>query len=482
MNSNELTGKLANLKLTLFAFQLCNNLAQGDKQPVNNANHLWHQCVTLGNLLQTNPKLDSLPEHLANKKSQGSQQSDYLELYESDGDRFVSFTTVSQPDKVPLQGTIYPVQLHDTYALDLTLLATDKVETNQLNNLNFQGCLLPNKIEASLGQTLVLFAKPVDFSGNHQELAAACVEALFQDLENQPKPYFIAEGKLLGSPIFEFDNAQENPSLNCHILVWLNTDEKTSELEESGNYYRPLLNLLCCRTKIIYVYYQAQRCNEEARKLYSQLEEKVEEFSNLKSDKKERLQQLEKLLTELPQIGLNYARYLRDIELHLITIETNAYNYRNCHKELVSCSVKEIDNLDFIQDFYASSCKIFQKQIKVNMSYLTVGRQLFQQMMETIRGIVETEQAERDRNLQKTIQAVGFGIGAAGVVATSAPYWIKQEPGVIGINKPLSFSALATFILIIFLSLSAGLLTWGIASGVMNGKSSKENPDKARMG
>jgi hypothetical protein len=233
-----------------------------------------------------------------------------------------------------------------------------------------------------------------------------------------------------------------------------------------------LLNLLCCRTKIIYVYYQAQRCNEEARKLYSQLEEKVEEFSNLKSDKKERLQQLEKLLTELPQIGLNYARYLRDIELHLITIETNAYNYRNCHKELVSCSVKEIDNLDFIQDFYASSCKIFQKQIKVNMSYLTVGRQLFQQMMETIRGIVEIEQAESDRNLQKTIQAVGFGIGAAGVVATSTPYLIKQEPGVIGINKPLSFSALATFILIIFLSLSAGLLTWGIASGVMNGKGS----------
>lgn len=482
MNNTQLKGKLANPKLTLFAFHLCSNLAKGDKQPIDNADHLWHKCVTLGKLLQTDPTLDSLPEHLSNRNSQNSQQSDYLELFESDGDKFVSFTTVSQPDKLPLTGGIYPLQLHDSYALDFTLVAPNStVEINQLINLNFQGCLLPCEIQASLGQTLVLFAKPVDFSGNHQELAAACVEALFQDLENQPKPYFIAEGKLLGSPIFEFDNAQENPSLNCHILVWLNTDEKTSELEESGNYYRPLLNLLCCRTKIIYVYYQAQRCNEEARKLYSQLEEKVEEFSNLKSDKKERLQQLEKLLTELPQIGLNYARYLRDIELHLITIETNAYNYRNCHKELVSCSVKEIDNLDFIQDFYASSCKIFQKQIKVNMSYLTVGRQLFQQMMETIRGIVEIEQAESDRNLQKTIQAVGFGIGAAGVVATSTPYWIKQEPGVIGINKPLSFSALATFILIIFLSLSAGLFTWGIASGVMNGKSSKENPDKARM-
>jgi hypothetical protein len=55
------------------------------------------------------------------------------------------------------------VQLQDTYALDLTLLAADTLEINQLKNLNFQGCLLPHNIQASLGQTLVLFAKPVDF-------------------------------------------------------------------------------------------------------------------------------------------------------------------------------------------------------------------------------------------------------------------------------------------------------------------------------
>lgn len=442
MNSNQLIGKLANPKLTLFAFQLCNNLAKGDQQTVDNADHLWHQCVALGNLLQTHPKLDALPEHLANTKSQNSQPSDYLELYESDGDRILSFTTLSQPDKVPLEGGIYPVQLHDTYALDLTLLVADTLEINQLNNLNFQGCLLPNKIQASLGQTLVLFAKPVDFSGNYKELAIACVEALFQNVQSLPKPYLIAEGKLLGSPIFEFDNAQENPSLNCHILVWLDTDEKTSELEDSGHYYRPLLNLLCCRTKIIYTYYQAQRCNEEARKLYSQLEDKVKEFSNLKSEPKERLKQLEDWLIQLPLIGFNYARNLRDIELHLTTIETNADNYTYWRKQLVSYSIKETDNLDFIRDFLTGSCRTFQKQIKVNMSYLTAGRQLFQQMIETIRIIVELdgqkqqakfEIAERksDTELQNTIQSVGAGIGAgigvAGIIASSYPL-ITQVP------------------------------------------------------
>jgi hypothetical protein len=438
MNNPELSGKLANPKLTLFAFHLCNNLAKGDKQLVDKANHLWQKCVALGHLLQTNPQLDFLPEKLSNRNSQNTQPSESLELYESNGDRFVSFTTVSQPDRLPLTGEIYPLQLHDTYALDFTLRSPNPtVEINQLSNLNFQGCLLPCEIQASLGQTLVLFAKPVDFAGNPKDLAVACVDALFQDSElKQPKPYLIGEGKLLGSPIFEFDNSQEDPRLKCHILVWLDTDEKTSELEKLGKYYHPLLNLLCCRSKILYVYHQAYLCNEEARKLYSQLEAKVEEFSRLKSDRKERLEQLEGWLTELPQIGLTYARYLRDIELHQITIETNAKNYRVWLKQLGDYSVQEMDNLDFIQNFVGRSCPNFQDQIKVYMSYLTAGRQLFQQMIETIRGIVEVdaqkqqvdyEKAERirDRDLQNTIQAVGTGIGVgvgfAGILAAGYP-------------------------------------------------------------
>lgn len=190
MNNTQLTGKFANPRLTLFAFHLCNNLAKGDKQPVDKADHLWQECAALGHLLQTNPQFDSLPEKLSKRNSQNSQQIDYVELYQSDGDKLVSFKTVSQPDKLPLTGGIYPLQLHDTYALDFTLFSPNlTLEINQLSNLNFQGCLLPCEIEASLGQTLVLFAKPVDFTGSYQDLVVACVDALFQDSElKQPKP------------------------------------------------------------------------------------------------------------------------------------------------------------------------------------------------------------------------------------------------------------------------------------------------------
>ena len=72
MNNTELTGKLANPKLTLFAFHLCKNLAKGDKQLADNSDHLWQKCAALGHLLQTNPQLDSLPEKLSKRNSQNS--------------------------------------------------------------------------------------------------------------------------------------------------------------------------------------------------------------------------------------------------------------------------------------------------------------------------------------------------------------------------------------------------------------------------
>ena len=484
MTNSKIIGKIAQPKLTLFAFHLCSNLAKGDKHPLDNADHLWQKCIDLGKQLQTEPKLDFLPVKLSQNNTQNNSQSDYLELWQPD--KFIPFQVTSQPDQIPLKGAIYPLQLHDTYALDFTLLAPNNTrETAQLNNLNFQGCLLPANIQASLGQTLLLFAQP-DISSKLLDLATACVDALFSDAKaNQPKPYLIGKGILLGSPIFEFDNDQEDPQLKCHILVWFNSHEKTAELEETGNYYRPLINLLCCRSKIIYAYHQADQCNQEARKIYTQLEEKVEEINTLESDREKRLAQLEEWFIKLPQLSLKYARYLRDMQLHLTTIETNIFNYTYEITQLWKHSIEDLDNLDFLQDFCQLSYQPFQQQIVVNRTYLTVGQQLFEQMIATIRGIVEidsqkqqaeAERAERerdrqlqitlknneiaardqDRELQNTIQAVGIGVGVGvgtgGIIATSYPLierpWdfpFPQKP-LLPIH-PLIIAVISSFIL-----------------------------------
>jgi len=55
--------KVANPKLTLYAFHLRNNFAQGEDEPVVGANQLWEQCQQLGQKLRV-PRLESLIERL----------------------------------------------------------------------------------------------------------------------------------------------------------------------------------------------------------------------------------------------------------------------------------------------------------------------------------------------------------------------------------------------------------------------------------
>lgn len=62
-------------------------------------------------------------------------------------------------------------------------------------------------------------------------------------------------------------------------------------------------------------------------------------------------------------------------------------------------------------------CQKYQAQIQTNINYLTPGQDLFRQLVDTIRGIVETQQAERDRTLETTIQILGIGFGGGAIVS-----------------------------------------------------------------
>ena len=59
-----------------------------------------------------------------------------------------------------------------------------------------------------------------------------------------------------------------------------------------------------------------------------------------------------------------------------------------------------------------------------DLAYLTPGQSLFEQLIESICGIVEIEQAKREErtlaaesSLEKTIQIVGIGLGSGAIVS-----------------------------------------------------------------
>ncbi|NER86626.1 hypothetical protein [Moorena sp. SIO3A2] len=389
--------RIKNPSVTLYAFHLCQDLSQEPGKFRQDADQLWQHCAQLSEPLAI-PDLKSLPEKLQSPPSQTAIASRYIELLPDHGR--LTYTAPLQIEGSALTVEVYPVKIHDTYALDLTLYYQNvTVPASQFSRLNPQGCLLASNIQPSLGQTLVLYGEPVGTPEEDRKLADACVDAFFQGTDQ--KPELSASGHLFGSPIFAYDNGKEKPTEQCHLLVWLNRHPETLNLVEKTSL--SLFNLLCCRSKILFAYDQARWCYRQTRGLYGQLEEEVKGFKELPRDPETRLEQLKQKLTEMPLKTFDYAGYLRDMEDHKTAIATNASNYDTWLKKISEYSLED-DNIEFLEDFLHQRTKQFQNQIQTNLNYLKPGQQLFDQMLGSIRGIVEIDQAERDRALEKALR------------------------------------------------------------------------------
>lgn len=419
--------KVAYPKLTLYAFHLRHNLAQGEINPVSNANGLWLKCQELGQKLGI-PKLEALPSLIPAADSQVTGN-----LLPAN----TTFTAIEHNTNLHLRGEVTPLLIHDTYALDLTLrYPQPEVGIANLKGLNPDNCLLPSYINASLGQTLVLFVQPVGKVTKEADFALNCVEALltpktYQELQLTCQ----AKGNLLGGSLFEFNNDATSPQQQCHLLVWLNSSEQTNKLEESGEYYYPLIDLLLCRSKIIYANSQATWCYQQARQDYQRLEANVNEFNQLKERSvKDIYPQLQQQLRDLPEIAFSYGRSLRDLEIQKTTIKTNSKNYKLNLDKLNKLCLKE-DNLELFHNFLNLAETTSIEQIETNLAYLAPAQTLFNQMIETIRGSVEIEQAKRERSLEITIQVFGVGLATAGIVSAAVGEY-KDTPIVIAPQKP----------------------------------------------
>jgi hypothetical protein len=141
-------------------------------------------------------------------------------------------------------------------------------------------------------------------------------------------------------------------------------------------------------------------CNDSACELSSHLEQTVNELIH---PPEETLEELKQFLKATQKIAFNYAKNLRNIKEYEATIATNIQNYTTKLEEIKTLTLVN-DNLAFLQSFLHQTCKQFQAQIQVDLNYLTPSQTLFQQMTDTIRGMVEIDQAERDRALQEALR------------------------------------------------------------------------------
>ncbi|NES19974.1 MAG: hypothetical protein F6K41_13820, partial [Symploca sp. SIO3E6] len=266
MNETPLAWRVDSPSLSLFAFHLRND-TNGIK---DNANRLWEQCLTLGEesdipLLKSlktalrsytyNPKDSQYHYTPTNEDREATEAEkpyldDWLELVRLDPKldqaRQLSFHALAGKNAPRIMGELYPLRIHDTYALDLTLRYRQTLDFTHLSLLNSS-----EQIRGSLGQTMLLFTKPVNVpESDYQEFTNQCVAALLPKTASNLNPSF--QGQLFGSPIFEYEGKGENPREGHHLLVWLNSHPETLQRIGQSEAYHALLNLLCCRHKILF--------------------------------------------------------------------------------------------------------------------------------------------------------------------------------------------------------------------------------------
>lgn len=455
--------------VTLYAFHRGEEISQNSQKVADNENHLWQQCAALGEYLQI-PTLHSLGDELLQAEKNIDQSisstADYVPLLnqanQTDKEPFLRLKSEPQPDSPEMIGEIYPIKIKDNYAVDLTLRYGETVEIDQLCRLNAKGCLLPKFIQASIGQTLLIFAEPSDNIKDYKTLANACVEAFLKDAE-KPDVQLIAEGKLFGSPIFEYNTGSKTPSEQCQILVWFDCHPTTLNLGEQA--YHSIFMLLYCRHQILFANHQANLCSQEAQELYREFKQEIDKFSTLQEETQA---DLKYHLKQIPHRAFSYTKFLHDLEDCQTTIGNVNKNYCAKLDEIFTHSLPE-DNLEFLKNF-SHQAQEFQNKIQGDLRYLESGKPLFEQMIEVIRVIVEInaqeqaknyEEAEkkRIRNLQiwVAVVAAGFTVSAVSSAVNPRPIEsILNQPHPDG-TKPWPITGLTYSALDIVLHLSLGL-------------------------
>ncbi|MGI0500431.1 hypothetical protein [Limnospira platensis] len=459
-----------NPKLTLIAFQLRNTLQSGN-DPINTSDHLWKKCRELGIKLGS-PQLKDLIKQLQTPdgkigfaSTDNNSNSDHIPLLKPDPNTFLDFYGKPGVNSPQIKGGVYPVQIHDTYAVDITLYRPEAVvKVSELQTfLNPDYCLNPDFINSDLGQTLLFWAEH-NGAENQSDFINSCIRGLFPPTEAELLlKHPPGEGQLFGSPIFEY----QTPTI--HLLIWLNNSPETQQLESQGGYYEPLINLLCCRHKILYAYRQSRWCYQQAKQLYQQLSPHLQTIQELPETTRQKLDILKQELTKLPGLSFEYFNYIQQMKIHLNTIETNLRNYQTCVKNLENIAIPE-DNLPFLQEFQAKARSIFIEQIEVDLEYLIPGQELFSELINTIRGLVEIEQTECDRSLEHTIQILGAGLGAGGIVASAVSgdiergFLVKNDQHQYILNPGISalFWSLLVFVVVggVVGYVNGGLIEW----------------------
>ncbi|MGD1700787.1 hypothetical protein [Dapis sp. BLCC M229] len=319
----------------------------------------------------------------------------------------------------------------------------------------------------NLGQTWLVLAELAN-NKNPEEIAKQCCEKLNlgfdweKDLQGQ--------GKLLGGTIFELRqygitmsekiDFSSPPTIkqiqtNNHLIISLYPNEQTAKKAAEFNF--DLLRLLCYLHKILWAYAQSRYLKELLKKSAIEIQEYIQEIQKYQNPSLN-LKPLQKILVESQKTLSDYSINLGYFDSQIRTIEINLLNYQirldiirekatskaveNLLPENIPTPISQLSkltingeyissilarlittpgvttDLKFLEKFPQEITEKYLLQMQKDYANLSPKLKLLEDLINSIRGITEIEQAESDRHFQELVAILGVGLGAGASVAS----------------------------------------------------------------
>ncbi|NEU77381.1 hypothetical protein PI95_034160 [Hassallia byssoidea VB512170] len=347
----------------------------------------------------------------------------------------------------PLDGYYYPVQIGDTYALQINY--SGKLDANSKYNDKPQGIkdepFLKLKQEitqrisgqtGTIGQTWLFWGKVKSYNTD-QEIEKVAQKCYTQIVSNYDwERDLIGKGKLEEGMIFELWYSPQNlggngkefwekfRQENGHVFIWLFPDSVSPDemIKRVRSTYYQFMRLWLYRHKVVWSYYQSRYQKTLLKKKYVEIQPAIKQTKELPRLLQSNNLKLSKLQETLTSNLINLSDYtiaLNSLENHIRTIKLNLDNYESRLNDIQNKYVRS--DLEFLKTFSESeNCtKKYQRQVEADHANLSPGLTLLQNLNSTIQGIIDLEQTKSDRKLDNTIAIAGIGLAIGGITATA---------------------------------------------------------------
>ncbi|AFY31117.1 hypothetical protein [Calothrix sp. PCC 7507] len=434
--------------LDLFLYDLKAGLGQNESKIEQNREQFW-QKIYGGKL--DKQRLEAL------RQAEADDYEDIVLLGNQQVEKFPS----------PLDGYYYPVQLGDTYALQVDCTA------NYINDYKYAPqpvtCLQQlqkdskiNELKGKIGQSWLIWGQLAADNQDPIATAEACYAQLKLDPKQNGEIDYRGEGKFFGGTVFELwrlPTEAQQFSDGYHLLICLFPHQlRIDEIRDiNKNLYSELIHLFRYRNKILWAYAQSRIIKSNLKQASQLVQDKVNSLNKKVEDDQFEINKLQKILKDTPELLLKYTNNLSYLDDQHRTININISNYQKRWQRL-----KDLDansDWDFLQIFSEFAKDKFLVQIETDQAYFSPGLTLMENYIKTIQGMIDIEQTRSDRTLNTTIAIAGIGLATSQIASAvilaeipkdKHPLTYQTEVFIWSLGIGLIFAALTYTVLRIF--------------------------------